>query len=182
ELAYRLQRSGTRLTYREAALVYHEHTLELESFAKSKRDAGRIAVSVVEKHPELFDALGLRDVADVELREQYYSTVLRYAFVCGVEDGLQSKVDAGAMTRTELRAQLESWIGSWAAHQAGETRAWRRRAAALDEEVKQRDAALARVVQEKDDRIATLEAQLARFNALRPVRLYQWLAARRRRT
>ena len=182
ELAYRLQRTGTRLTYRAEALVYHEHALELDSYLRSKREAGRIAVDVVEKHPELFDALGLRQVADAGVRERYYATVLQYAFICGVEDGLQARVATGAMTGTELRGQLERWIASWAARQAGEIRAWRRRAEALEAEVQRRDARLAQVVQEKDDRIASLEAQLTRFNALLPVRIYQRLAARRRRT
>ena len=178
ELAYRLHKTGTRLVYRREALVYHEHDVELSGYINTARNAGRTSVEIAGLHPELFDTLGLWQVADVGLREQYYSTVLRYAFVCGVEDGLEGQVKAGAMTGTELRGTFEKWIASWAAHRAGETRAWRRRAEALEAEVRRRDAQLARVVQEKDDRIAALEAQLMRFNALLPVRLFRRLTAR----
>ena len=182
ELAYRLSKAGTRLVYRPAALVHHEHDVELSGYINTARNAGRTAVRIVDLHPELFDALGLWQVADAGLREQYYSTVLRYAFICGVEDGLEGKVGEGALTGGELRGKFEAWIATWAARRTAETRAWRRRADALEAEVQRRDAQLARVVQEKDDRIAALEAQLTRFNALLPVRLYRRLAARRRKS
>lgn len=182
ELAYRLHKTGTRLTYRPDARVYHDHHLELSDYINTARTAGRLSVEVAELHPELFDALGLWQVADAGLREQYYSTVLRYAFVCGAEEGLEGRVTAGDVTGAELRATFERWIASWAVHRTAETRAWRRRAEALESEVRRRDERLAEVVQAKDDHIASLEAQLTRFNALLPVRLYRRLAARRPRS
>ena len=183
EFAYRLVQSGTRIVYRPDAEVLHEHEVELAPYLDRQRRAGRAAVQVVARHPELFDVVGVADVADVGLREQFYSALLRYAFVCGVEDGLEEQVTNGTMTGSELRGRFEHWVTGWAAHQAGETRAWRRRAEGLEEEVRRRDARLAEVIQQKDDRIATLEAQLTRFNRLPPVRAYQRLAAilRRRR-
>jgi hypothetical protein len=126
---------------------------------------------VVRRHPELFEILGVGDVANLELREQFYTALLRYAFVLGVEDGLNEQVRGGAITGAELRSLLERWTASWAIHQASASRAWRTRAAALAGEVARRDDQLASVVQEKDAQIATLEAHLARINALPPVRL-----------
>lgn len=182
EFAYRLVQSQTRIVYRREAVVYHEHEVELAPYLQRQRRAGRAAVEVATRHPELFDVIGVADVADVALREQFYSALLRYAFVCGVEEGLDGLVTAGALTGTELRGRFESWIASWAVQRAAETRSWRRRADALEVEVRRRDEQLARVIQDKDDRIAALEAQLTRFNALLPVRLYRRLTARRRRS
>ena len=183
EFAYRLVQAGARIVYRPEAVVHHEHEVELAPYLDRQRRAGRAAVEVVARHPELFDVVGVADVADVGLREHFYSALLRYAFVCGVEDGLEAQVTSGTMTGGELRGRFERWIAGWAAQQAGETRAWRRRAEGLEREVRRRDARLAEVIQQKDDHIAALEAQLTRFNRLPPVRAYQRLAAilRRRR-
>ncbi|MGI8424051.1 MAG: glycosyltransferase [Chloroflexota bacterium] len=182
ELAYRLVKSGTRLVYRPEALVHHEHDVELDGYIDTAHNAGRTSVEIATLHPELFDALGLWQVADAGLREQYYSIVLRYAFICGVEDGLEQRVARGEMTGAELRGKFEEWVAGWALRRTGETRAWRRRAEVLDAEVRRRDSRLAEVIQEKDDRIAVLEAQLSRFNSLPPVRVYQRLAALTRRS
>ena len=181
EFAYRLVRSGTRIVYRPDARVLHEHTVELESYLERQRRAGRAAVEVVRRHPELHAVLGVADVADVALREQFYSALLRYAFVCGVEEGLVGDVESGAITGSELQGRFERWLAGWAVHRASDVRAWRERAEALAAEVRRRDARLAEVIQEKDDRIAALEAQLARFNGLPPVRLYHRLISRVRR-
>ena len=181
EFAYRLTRSGTRIAYRSEAVVHHEHTVEIESYLERQRRAGRAAVEVVRRHPELFDVIGVADVADVALREQFYTTLLRYAFVCGVEEGLGEDVRSGAITGAELRGKLDRWMASWAVQQAGRVRGWRERAEALTVEVERRDVRLAQVVQDKDDRIAALETQLTRFNNLPPVRLYRRLASRIRR-
>ncbi|HEU5315407.1 MAG TPA: glycosyltransferase [Chloroflexota bacterium] len=181
EFAYRLTRSGVRIVYRPAALVHHEHEVELESYLDRQRRAGRASVEVVKRHPELFDVVGVGDVADVALREQFYSVLLRYAFVCGVEEGLAEQVDDGLVTGAELRGRFESWIASWAVGREADAREWRRRAEGLMAEVRRRDARLAEVVQEKDDRIAALEAQLRRLSRLLPVRAAQRLAAILRR-
>jgi GT2 family glycosyltransferase len=173
EFAYRLQGTGVRLIYRPRALVHHEHAVELEPYLERQRRAGRAAVRVVERHPELFDVVGVGDVADVALREQFYTALLRYAFVVGVEEGLTDQVEGGRLTGAELRGRFERWIAGWAVRQASELRAWRERAGALERAVAERDERLARVVQAKDAEIARLEGQLARFNRVPPVRAFQ---------
>lgn len=173
EFAYRLTRSGTRIIYRSEALVFHEHAVELASYLDRQRKAGRAAVHVVRRHPELFDVVGVGDVADLSLREQYYSTLLRYAFIIGVEEGLTEQETLRAITGFELRSEFERWIAQWAVHEASRTRAWRVHAEALHAEVARRDSRLAAITQQKDAQIASVEAQLARFNRLPPVRLYQ---------
>lgn len=178
EFGYRLVQSGARIVYDREARVFHEHAVELKPYLERQRKAGRAAVQVVERHPELFDLVGVADVADVGLREQFYSALLRYAFVVGVEEGLQEQVQEGAITGAELQGQFEGWLAHWAVHRASETRAWRARAEALKGEIARRDTRLAEVVQQKDAEIASLQAQLARFNDLPPVRLAQWLKRR----
>jgi GT2 family glycosyltransferase len=173
EFAYRLTRSGTRIVYRPQAVVHHEHTVELAPYLERQRKAGRAAVEVARRHPELFDIVGVSDVADISLREQFYTALLRYAFVCGVEEGLQEEVSRGAITASELRGQFDAWTAHWAVHQAGQLRAWRERAEALTQELARRDAKISALTIQKDDRIAALEAQLGRFNRLLPIRVYQ---------
>ena len=112
---------------------------------------------VVERHPELFDVVGVGDVADVALREQFYTALLRYAFVVGVEEGLADQVDEGRLTGAELEERFERWIAGWAVRQAAEVRAWKERAEALERAVAERDERLAQVVQAKDAEIARLE-------------------------
>ena len=112
--------------------MHHEHAVELEPYLERQRRAGRAAVRVVERHPELFDVVGVGDVADVALREQFYTALLRYAFVVGVEEGLAEQVEDGRLTGAELRGRFERWVAGWAVRQASELRAWRERAAALE--------------------------------------------------
>jgi GT2 family glycosyltransferase len=173
EFAYRLQGTGVRLIYRPQALVHHEHAVELGPYLERQRRAGRAAVRVVERHPELIDVVGVGDVADVALREQFYTALLRYAFIVGVEEGLADQVEGDRLTGAELRGRFERWIAGWAVRQASELRAWRERAGALERAVAERDERLAGVVQAKDAEIARLEGQLARFNRVPPVRAYQ---------
>jgi GT2 family glycosyltransferase len=177
EFAYRLVSSGTRVVYERDAIVYHSHAVALAPYLERQRKAGRAAVLVAERHPELFDVIGVGAVADVGLREQFYSALLRYAFLLGVEDELANRVSDGRVTGAELHSQIEGWIAQWATHQAEAIRAWRERATALADEVAARDRRIADVVQEKDERIAMLEVELARLHALPPVRLLR--AARR---
>jgi glycosyltransferase involved in cell wall biosynthesis len=175
EFAYRLTQCGVRIVYRPQALVYHTHAVALASYLERQRKAGQAAVQVAQRHPELFELVGVGDVADVALREQFYTALLRYAFVLGVEDGLMERARAGAITGAELRSQFEGWLAHWAVRQASTIRAWRERARALEQEVRQRDEHLALVVQEKDARIAALEAELRRLHRLPPLRLYRTL-------
>ena len=178
EFAYRLQGTGVRIVYRPRALVHHEHAVELAPYLTRQRRAGRAAVRVVERHPELFDVVGVGDVADVALREQFYTALLRYAFVVGVEEGLTDQVQDGRLTGAELESRFERWIAGWAVRQAAEVRAWRERAEALQRAVAERDERLAQVVQTKDAEIARLEGQLARINRLPPVRALHALQRR----
>jgi glycosyltransferase involved in cell wall biosynthesis len=171
EFAYRLTRAGGRIVYRPDAVVYHEHAVELAPYLERQRKAGRAAVQVVQRHPELFDAVGVGDVADVALRETFYSALLRYAFVLGVEDGLLNQVRDGTLTGQELRGRFEEWVTLWGARQARQLRGLREKCAALEAELAQRDEQMAAVVQEKDAQIAALEEHLARLNALPPVAL-----------
>lgn len=173
EFAYRLVQSGVRILYRPDAVVHHEHEVELEPYLERQRKAGRAAVEVARRHPELFDTVGVNRVADVALRERFYTALLEYAFVVGVEEGLAGQLERGELTGSELHGQFERWIAGWAVHQAGETRAWRERADALEAELARRDGALSRIVQDKDATIAGLEAQVRRFHALAPVRVAQ---------
>jgi GT2 family glycosyltransferase len=171
EFAYRLTKTGGRIVYRPDAVVYHEHAVELAPYLERQRKAGRAAVQVVQRHPELFDAVGVGDVADVALRETFYSALLRYAFVLGVEDGLLNQVRDGTLTGQELRGRFEEWVTLWGARQARQLRGLREKCAALEAELAQRDEQMAAVVQEKDAQIAALEEHLARLNALPPVAL-----------
>jgi hypothetical protein len=178
EFAYRLTRGGTRIVYRPEAVVYHEHAVELAPYLERQRQAGRAAVQVVLRHPELFDVVGVGSVADIALREQFYTALLRYAFVTGVEEGLGDLVGEGRITGAELRGRFERWLAGWALGEARRLRAVRERAAALEVEVARRDARLAAVTQEKDAQIALLEAQLRRLQRLPPVRLFRALKRR----
>lgn len=178
EFAYRLSRTGARLVYRPGALVHHEHAVELASYLTRQRRAGRAAVQVVQRHPALFDVVGVADVADISLREQFYSALLRYAFVVGVEDGLAGLEHDGHITGAELRGRFERWTAGWAVRQASLLRAWRERASSLEQEVQRRDAQIAEVVQAKDAEIARLAGQIARFNRLPPLRAYHALRRR----
>jgi hypothetical protein len=171
EFAYRLTKAGGRIVYRPDAVVYHEHAVELAPYLERQRKAGRAAVQVAQRHPELFDAIGAGDVADVSLREAFYSALLRYAFVLGVEDGLLDQVRDGTLTGQELRGRFEEWVTLWGARQARQIRGLREKCAALEAAVAQRDEQMAAVVQQKDAQIAALEDQLARLNALPPVAL-----------
>lgn len=180
EFAYRFTRRGGRIVYRPEAVVHHEHVVELASYLERQRRAGRAAVEVAQRHPELFDLVGAGQVADLTLREQFYTALLRYAFVVGVEEGLGALVEQGRLTGEELRGQFERWVAHWAVRAADEVAEWRARVRALEAEIAARDARLAEVVQAKDAEVALLQAELERIHRLVPVRLYQrlkrWLA------
>ncbi len=171
EFAYRLTKRGGRIVYRADAVVLRDHPLELRSFLERQRRAGRAAVEVVARHPELFEAMGLDAIADVGLREQFYVSLLRYAYVVGIEEGLGAPARPGDLPGEGLRSVMEEWLPAWAITQASTLRSWQLRAESLGRSVAERDERLADVVQVKDARIAALEGELARLHRFLPVRI-----------
>lgn len=182
ELGYRLQHRGVRMRYRPRAVVYHHQPLKLRSYLLRQRRAGRAAVQLMERHPELRSALDIDAVADVRLREQFYTTLLRYAFILGVEDALLDEPEAlsaeAPVTGSDLRSRFEGWVSESAGKIAAETRATEERVQQLEAQVEARDARFAHTVQEKDAHIATLEAELRRYQRLWPLRLFHFLRRR----
>jgi len=53
ELGYRLRRQGMVLHFRPQAVTYHHHELTTAGFVRRQRMAGRMAVLLTRKHPEL---------------------------------------------------------------------------------------------------------------------------------
>lgn len=185
ELGYRLSRHGVQLRYRPQAVVRHHHPLELRTYLQRQRRAGRAAVQLMARHPELRSVLDIDAVADVRLREQFYTTLLRYAFILGVEDALLDDPEglsaAAPVTGSDLRSRFEGWVSESAGRIAAEARATEERAQQLAAQVESRDARFAHTVQEKDARIAALESELRRYQHLWPLRLLRFLRRRFRR-
>lgn len=181
EFAWRWVQGGGRIAYRADATVRHDHHLELRPFLERQRRAGRAAVEVVARHPELFEALGLDAIADVSAREQFYVALMRYAFVIGVEEGLGAPARPDDLPGERLRSVVEEWLPAWAVTAASERRAWQSRAEAMAAAVADRDARLADVVQAKDSRIAALEVELGRLHRFPPVRVARAIAGWLRR-
>ena len=182
EFAWRWVQGGGRIAYRADAVVLHDHHLELRPFLERQRRAGRAAVEVVERHPELFEALGLDGIADVGAREQFYVALMRYAWIIGVEEGLGAPTRPEDLPGEHLRSVVEEWLPSWAVTAASERRAWQARAEAMAAAVAERDTRLADVVQAKDARIAALEVELARLHRFPPVQVARAIAGWFRRT
>lgn len=176
EFAWRWVQGGGRISYRADATVRHDHHLELRPFLERQRRAGRAAVEVVERHPELFEALGLDGIADVGAREQFYVALMRYAWIIGVEEGLGAPTRPEDLPGEHLRSVVEEWLPSWAVTAASERRAWQVRAEAMAAAVAERDARLADVVQAKDARIAALEVELGRLHRFPPVQVARAIA------
>ncbi len=185
ELGYRLSRHGVRMRYRPQAVVRHHHPLELRTYLQRQRRAGRAAVQLMARHPELRSALDIDAVADVRLREQFYTTLLRYAFILGVEDALLDEPEAltaaAPVTGSDLRSRFEGWVSESAGKIAAEARVTEERVRQLEAQVQARDAQFARTVQEKDTHIAALESELRRYQRLWPLRLLHFLHRRFRR-
>lgn len=185
ELGYRLQHYGVRMRYRPQAVVYHHQPLELRSYLHRQRRAGRAAVQLMARHPELRGALDIDAVADVRLREQFYTTLLRYAFILGVEDALLDEPEAlsaaAPVTGSDLRSRFEGWVSESAGEIAAEARATEERAQQLAAQVESRDARFAHTVQEKDARLAALESELRRYQRLWPLRVLHFIGRRFRR-
>lgn len=171
ELGYRLERAGVRLVYNPSAVTYHYHPTDLRRFLERQRAAGRAAVKLYQKHPELRDVVGITEVANLRRREEFYTAVLRYAFILGVEEGLLGEAEE-RLGLEHLRSQFEEWVSDWAAQALRQVSEAERRAADLANEVLQRDQYIRRIVQEKDARIDELESTLQRYHRLPPFRLY----------
>ena len=75
ELAYRLESRGLTIHYHKDALAYHDHWMDLESFAHREYNVGQMAVVFYRKHPKMDDLLKVRWVGEwldavEKLREQ----------------------------------------------------------------------------------------------------------------
>ena len=81
EFALRLTARGLRILYCADAIGYHEHWMDVESFAKREYNVGRMAVVFYRKHPKLDDELGVRllqpAVRDLEPLPERLETLLR---------------------------------------------------------------------------------------------------------
>ena len=126
--------------------------------------------------------LDIDAVADVRLREQFYTTLLRYAFILGVEDALLEETASLAavepVTGSDLRSRFEGWVSESAGKIAAEAKVAQERVQQLAAQVEARDARFAQTVQEKDARIAALESELHRYQRLWPLRLLRFLRHR----
>ncbi|MER3405775.1 MAG: hypothetical protein C4289_11975 [Chloroflexota bacterium] len=171
ELGYRLERAGVRLVYAPSAVTYHYHPTDLQHFLERQRAAGRAAVQLYQKHPELRDVVGITEIANLRRREEFYTAVLRYAFILGIEEGLLGEAEE-RLGLEHLRSRFEEWVSDWAAQALRQVSEAERRAADLANEVLQRDQYIRRIIQEKDARINELESTLQRYHRLPPFRLY----------
>jgi GT2 family glycosyltransferase/radical SAM superfamily enzyme YgiQ (UPF0313 family)/tetratricopeptide (TPR) repeat protein len=70
ELAYRLTRRGMKLHYKPQAVTYHHHHMTSKGFAYRQRNAGRMAHTLVRKHPELRETLQIPSSLEVDLQHK----------------------------------------------------------------------------------------------------------------
>lgn len=70
ELAYRLTRRGLRLHYNPQAVTYHHHHITVKDFAYRQRNAGRMAHTLMRKHPELRETLQIPDSLEINLQHK----------------------------------------------------------------------------------------------------------------
>jgi GT2 family glycosyltransferase/glycosyltransferase involved in cell wall biosynthesis len=64
ELALRLESRGLTIHYSRDALAYHDHWMDLESFARREYNAGQMAVVFYRKHPKMDEVLTVRWIGD----------------------------------------------------------------------------------------------------------------------
>lgn len=80
ELAYRLQRRGLHLVFRQELVADHEHPTSYRSARRRTRTAGRVALLMASKHPELadlsFTRYGLKSRAANALKRRLTELVL----------------------------------------------------------------------------------------------------------
>ncbi len=65
ELAFRLMPRGLRIQYASGARAFHDHPMDLESFARREFAAGEMAVVFYRKHPGEDDQLLVKWIADL---------------------------------------------------------------------------------------------------------------------
>ena len=177
DLAYRLQQQGVHLVYNERAVAYHAEPVDLEQFLARQRAAGKSAVRMMGKHPHLADAIGVTEIANPQLREQYYATLLRHAFVQGVEDALREAESVGASHAVEP-SRFEEWMHGWVSDLLEQHELLEGRLRSMEATVAQKDQYIRELVQAKDETINRLEATLQRYHGTLPFRVYFWLKRR----
>ncbi|HEV8309530.1 MAG TPA: glycosyltransferase, partial [Methylomirabilota bacterium] len=64
EYAYRLEARGLAIHYWKAALAYHDHWMDLDSFSRREYKAGQMAVVFYRKHPQLDEVLEVGWIGD----------------------------------------------------------------------------------------------------------------------
>ncbi len=179
DLAYRLRERGISLVYNERAVAYHAEPVDLAQFLTRQRAAGTSAVQMVRKYPHLADEIGVTEIANPQLREQYYATELRHAFIQGVEDALRESKGADA-PEAVTRDRFEEWMHGWVSDLVARHAELEGRLHALEDTVMQKDQYIRELVQSKDETINGLEATLQRYHSMPPFRLYFWLKERLR--
>lgn len=177
DLAYRLQERGIHLLFNERAVAYHAEPVDLEQFLARQRAAGKSAVRMVGKYPHLADELGVTEIANPQLREQYYAVVLRRAFVQGVEEALR-EADSEDTLRAIENSQFEEWLHGWVSDLVERHEELEGRLRFFENRVMQKDQYIREVVQAKDETINALEATLQRYHRTLPFRVYFWLKQR----
>lgn len=177
DLAYRLQQQGVHLVFNERAVAYHSEPVDLDQFLGRQRAAGKSAVRMMGKHPHLADAIGVTEIANPQLREQYYTTLLRHAFIQGVEDALREADSAGTPHAVEP-SQFEEWMHGWVSGLLERHEELEGRLRFLEDTVTQKDQYIRELVQAKDETINGLEATLQRYHRTLPFRVYFWLKRR----
>jgi glycosyltransferase involved in cell wall biosynthesis len=174
DFAYRLQQRGVRLVFNERAVAYHAEPIDLEKFLTRQRAAGKSAVRFLGKHPHLADEIGVTEIANPQLREQYYVTLLRHAFIQGVEDALR-EADGEYASQALEAGQFEDWMHGWVSDLVERHQELEGRLRSLEDTVMQKDQYIRELVQSKDETINGLEATLQRYHATLPFRVYFWL-------
>ncbi len=179
DLAIRLQQQGVRLVFNERAVAYHAEPVDLEQFLARQRAAGKSAVRMLGKYPHLADEIGVTEIANPQLREKYYATVLRHAFMQGVEDALRES-DSEPTPHVVASGQFEEWMHGWVSDLVERHVELEGRLRFLEDTVMQKDQYIRELVQSKDESINGLEATLQRYHRMLPFRLYFWLKQRMR--
>jgi len=90
ELGYRLWKTGMRIVYNSKAITYHYHPVNLENYVQRNYRLGLATALIYKKHPELQNnpVYLIKDVNNPQIAVDYYTAVLKYAAVCGLQKGL----------------------------------------------------------------------------------------------
>ena len=108
EFGYRLSRLGVRVFFHEDAKAYFTRTIQLSEFVERSFQTGRAYVNLYLKHPELKDlGIGIDALINPAIRRDYFESVIRYAILIGMEQGLRGKVSENSPNITQLLVILE---------------------------------------------------------------------------